>query len=256
MKQVVNDMWDAKLYDGKHSFVSEFGHDLIDMLSPKKGERILDIGCGTGDLANQLFQYEVDVTGIDKSENMINQALIKYPHIHFFAKDVLEMEYNDTFDAVFSNATLHWIKEPEQALCRIYNSLKSGGRFVAEFGGKGNVQKITNEIINQFQLDDIEFNMKQFPWYFPSIGEYTSLMEQIGFRVTFACHFDRPTPLDEDSGLRNWITMFAGEMFKNQNEFEKERLIKNVENNLRDPLFQDDRWMADYKRIRVVGIKE
>lgn len=256
MKQVVKDMWDAHLYDGKHSFVSEFGHDLINMLSPKKGERILDIGCGTGDLADKLFQYEVDVTGIDKSENMINQACIKYPHIRFMAKDVLEMEYNNSFDAIFSNATLHWIKEPQQALSRIYTSLKPGGRFVAEFGGKGNVQKITDEIINAFQLADIDFNMKQFPWYFPSVGEYTSLMERVGFHLTFACHFDRPTPLDEESGLRDWITMFAGEMFKNQNEYEKERLIKHVENNLRESLYQDGCWIADYKRIRVIGIKE
>jgi trans-aconitate methyltransferase len=255
MKQVVKDMWDANLYDGKHSFVSEFGQDLIDMLSPKKGERILDIGCGTGDLANSLVQYEVDVTGIDKSDNMINQACIKYPHIRFFAKDVLELDDNETFDAVFSNATLHWIKEPEQALFRIYNSLKSGGRFVAEFGGQGNVQAITNELINQFHLADIEYEDK-FPWYFPSIGEYTSLMERVGFRVTFACHFDRPTPLDGDSGLKNWIKMFAGDMFIDVKESEKNQIIDNVDNNVRELLFQEGRWVADYKRIRVVGIKE
>ncbi|WLR52505.1 methyltransferase domain-containing protein [Bacillus tianshenii] len=256
MKQNVKDIWDAGLYDESHSFVSKFGNDLVELLAPTTGEQILDLGCGTGDLANTIYDYEADVKGVDKSANMVKEASKKFPHIKFEVEDVLELEYKKEFDAVFSNATLHWVKEAKQALRCIYSSLKSGGRFVAEFGGKGNVQIITNEIVNQLKLAGIEYTSEQFPWYFPSIGEYSSLMEETGFRVTFAQHFDRPTPLEGNNGLKNWIEMFAGNMFEDKSEATKEQVIKNVENNLRDILFIDGRWIADYKRIRVVGMKE
>ncbi|MEK3646118.1 class I SAM-dependent methyltransferase [Aeribacillus sp. FSL M8-0235] len=180
------DSWNAALYDAKHSFVSKFGEHLLDLLEPKKGERILDLGCGTGDLAWKLYELGVDVVGIDKSENMINQAKAKYPGLTFEVKDVLNLGYRNEFDAVFSNAVLHWIKPPKQALINIYQALKENGRFVAEFGGKGNVKTITDAIRNEFNQLGMNEKANQFPWYFPSIGEYSSLMEEAGFRVVFA----------------------------------------------------------------------
>jgi trans-aconitate methyltransferase len=256
MKPSIKESWDARLYDESHSFVSKYGNDLVDLLAPRKGEKILDIGCGTGDLANKLYEYGVNVRGIDQSENMIDQAINKYPHIKFKVEDVLEIEYQNEFDAVFSNATLHWVTQPRQALQGIYNSLKSEGRFVAEFGGKGNVQLITNEIINQLKMAGIEYSSNQFPWYFPSIGEYSSLMEKIGFNVTLAHHFDRPTPLEGNNGLKNWIEMFAGNMFEALTKDMKEQIISKVENSLKDILFINGQWIADYKRIRVIGMKK
>ena len=116
-------------------------------------------------------------------------------------QDATDLDYHNEFDAVFSNATLHWVKPPIQALHCIFKSLKQGGRFVAEFGGKGNVQTITDEIIKQIKEAGFEFKKEQFPWFYPSIAEYSSLMEETGFRVTFAQHFDRPTPF----GGRYWI---------------------------------------------------
>ncbi|MCT1905017.1 class I SAM-dependent methyltransferase [Oceanobacillus sojae] len=256
MKHHVKDIWNADLYDGNHSFVSKFGSHLLELLSPVEGEQILDVGCGTGDLANKIYQYGTYVTGVDKSENMVQQANNKYPDITFMAKDVLELEYKNTFDAVFSNATLHWVKQPEEALQHIYNSLKPGGRFVAEFGGKDNVQIITNEMIHQVKQAGISYTPEQFPWYFPSIGEYTTLMEQIGFNVTFAQHFDRPTPLEGDKGLRNWMKMFCGNIFENQPAAVQEHVMIQVENNLKEALYQNGQWVADYKRLRVVGVKK
>ncbi|WP_416149943.1 class I SAM-dependent methyltransferase [Salipaludibacillus sp. HK11] len=252
----MKDMWDANLYDGKHSFVSMLGNDLLDMLAPKQGEQILDIGCGTGDLANELQEQQVKVIGIDKSENMVQQAKNKYPQITFLVKDAVDLKYTSEFDAIFSNATLHWVKTPKQALNCIYKSLKTGGRFVAEFGGKGNVQQITNEIFNQYRELGLEIEVSRFPWYFPSIAEYTTIMEEVGFRVTFAQHFDRPTALDANSGLRNWIEMFASSLFEGQSENVKEKMIVGVEKNLKETLYQEEHWIADYKRIRVVGFKE
>ncbi|MEY2194097.1 trans-aconitate 2-methyltransferase [Neobacillus sp. BF23-41] len=252
---VQEDSWNANLYDKKHSFVSQFGGDLVQLLEPQSGEKILDLGCGTGDLANQLNQLGVDIIGIDKSENMIQQAQKKYPGLTFKVQDAVNMGYTNEFDAVFSNATLHWIKTPKQTLQSIYNALKPGGRYVAEFGGKGNVQKITDSIINQLGEQGIEYKSEKFPWYYPSIGEYTSIMEQVGFHVTHAQHFDRPTPLSGEQGLRNWIEMFATSMFEGVTSDTKELIITRVEKNLREVLFQNGEWIADYKRIRVLGTK-
>ena len=250
------DHWDAKLYDEKHAFVSKFGNNLIDILAPKKGEHILDLGCGTGDLAYELHKFDVHVIGVDKSENMIKQAQAKYPFLKFVSRDANDLGYDNEFHAIFSNATLHWIKTPKQVLISMYKSLKSGGRLVAEFGGKGNVQTITHEIIHQFKKLGIAYTPEQFPWYFPSIGEYANLMEDVGFKVTFAQHFDRPTPLEGETGLRNWIEMFANSLIDNINTEIKELLITNVENTLRDDMMINGTWIADYKRIRIVGFKE
>ncbi|MGJ7923310.1 class I SAM-dependent methyltransferase [Neobacillus sp. LXY-4] len=250
------DNWDANLYDIKHSFVSKYGDSLVEMLEPKAGEKILDLGCGTGDLAKKLSDCKIDVVGIDKSANMIKQAKSKYPNIKFSVQDAIDLSYNNEFDAVFSNATLHWVKPPKKALTCIYNSLKHGGRFVAEFGGKGNVHTITNEIIIQINKAGIEFKKEHFPWFYPSIAQYSSLMEEVGFRVILAQHFDRPTELTGDSGLKNWIDMFASNMFEDIPNDKKDFIITNVEDNLKEVLYKDGNWIADYKRIRVIGIKE
>ncbi|WP_156289745.1 class I SAM-dependent methyltransferase [Oceanobacillus salinisoli] len=253
--KINQDNWNAQLYDGKHGFVSKHGSRLIELLEPKKGEVILDLGCGTGDLANDLFNSGVNVVGVDKSENMIEQARMKYPEISFYAADATELTYDHEFDAVFSNAVLHWVKPPHKALACIYLSLKNGGRFVAEFGGKGNVQTIIDEIIDQIKQNGNPFKEENFPWFYPSIAEYTALMEEVGFRVTFAQHFDRPTLLEGENGLRNWVEMFAGSLLKDMMESEKESILTNVENNLREKIYEDGQWVADYKRIRVIGIK-
>jgi ubiquinone/menaquinone biosynthesis C-methylase UbiE len=251
-----NDSWNAKLYDHKHSFVSKYGNSLIELLAPNKGEKILDLGCGTGDLAYTLFENGVEVIGVDKSENMVEQAIQKYPYLVFRVQDATELNYHSEFDAVFSNATLHWVQPASQALQGIYQSLKKGGRFVAEFGGKGNVQTITDEIIQQIKEAGFDFKQEQFPWFYPSIAEYSSLMEEAGFRVVFAQHFDRPTQLDGERGLKNWIDMFANSLFGGIPEHAKNEIVTNVEMRLKDVLYKDGHWIADYKRIRVIGVKE
>ncbi|HZG69908.1 MAG TPA: methyltransferase domain-containing protein [Chondromyces sp.] len=253
--QRTKDIWDANLYDRKHSFVSEYGNSLVELLAPKQGEKILDLGCGTGDLSNILYERGVEIVGVDKSENMVKQAISKYPHIPFTVQDATNLEYHNEFDAVFSNATLHWVQPPIQALHGIYQSLKRGGRFVAEFGGKGNVQTITDEIIQQIKETGLEFKKEQFPWFYPSIAEYSNLMKETGFRVAFAQHFDRPTQLDGDHGLKNWIDMFGYHLFGGIPEYTKNEIVTNVEKKLKGILYKDGNWIADYKRIRVIGVK-
>lgn len=252
----MNDHWNASLYDDKHRFVSDYGTALLDLLDVKEGETILDLGCGTGALTEKIHRLGATVIGIDKSQNMIAMAKEKYPSLSFFVKDVTEMDYVETFDAVFSNAVLHWVKDAEKALQKIFQSLKRNGRFVAEFGGKDNIRSITSEIRVQFQERGLPWSDDRIPWYFPSIGEYTSLMEKVGFRVVFAAHFDRPTKLDGADGLKHWLAMFTGSIFDGVENELKEAIWTSVENRLQNTLYRDGQWTVDYKRIRVIGIKE
>ncbi len=252
----MQDTWNSKLYDQSHSFVSKFGEDIVALLAPQDGERILDLGCGTGNLTKLIADAGGEVVGVDQSNNMISEAREKYPDIFFQVADACSLPYQNEFDAVFSNAALHWIQAPEKVLSSIHKALTPNGRFIAEFGGKGNVQQIINGLLLQFQKIGIKDGAKRIPWYFASIGEYTSLMEKAGFRVTFAQHFDRSTPLEGDNGLKNWLNMFGSSLFRGLTANIQDEVIKGMEDHLQTTLHQNGHWIADYKRIRVIGLKE
>jgi trans-aconitate methyltransferase len=132
--------WNAKLYDAKHDFVWKFGSDVVSLLDPQLGERILDLGCGTGHLTAQIAESGARVTGVDRSAEMVAAARLAYPNLKFEIADPRTLPFQNEFDAVFSNATLHWIHEPEQVLQGVWKALCPGGRFVAEFGGKTNIR--------------------------------------------------------------------------------------------------------------------
>ena len=130
--------WNAELYDNKHAFVSQYGESVLELLGVKPGERILDLGCGTGDLAKQIQEYRADVIGIDASPEMIAKAKAKYPELDFCVANAASFYFDEPFDAVFTNAVLHWIHDADGVIKSVYNALKPAGRFVGEFGGKGN----------------------------------------------------------------------------------------------------------------------
>lgn len=248
--------WNAVLYDDKMNFVSHYGRGLIDWLQPVSGERILDIGCGTGDLSAQLAETGANVTGIDFSSAMIEAARHKYPHLPFHVADAHTYRTGETYDAVFSNAALHWMKQPAEVASSVWLSLAPKGRFVAEFGGKDNVRQVVDALRIALERRGISFN-ERFPWYFPSIAEYTAILEQQGFRVVLASHFDRPTPMpDGDMGLRHWLDSFCEPFFTGMSSVEKEEVCLAVTELLRPTLYQEDRWIVDYKRIRVIAHKE
>lgn len=163
------DYWNATRYDTQHAFVSHYGKDILSLLQPQQGETIIDVGCGTGDLAHELSKQGVHVIGIDASPNMIATAKEKYPHIPFYVQSATQLTGFSNVDAVFSNATLHWVKQPLTALQSMYAILKTGGRFVAEFGGAHNVETITHAIIDEIRHAGYRFDDAQFPWYYPSI---------------------------------------------------------------------------------------
>ena len=249
--------WNAELYDDKHAFVFQYGESVLELLEVKPGERILDLGCGTGHLTNEIKKLGADVTGIDASADMIARATEAYPDVNFEVADATDFHFDEKFDAVFSNATLHWIHKADEAIQCVNDTLKPGGRFVAEFGGKDNMKYMvaaTQQVLAKYGYLDLSARKV---WYFPSIGEYTSKLEAHGFRVTFAIHFDRPTLLqDGRAGVSKWLSMFGNTFFEGIEETEKKQIIEEV-TDLLEPDYKDNGdWYADYKRLRFIAIKE
>ncbi|HUY92905.1 MAG TPA: methyltransferase domain-containing protein [Pirellulales bacterium] len=249
-------IWDAGLYDKRHSFVYQYGADLLELLAPRAGERILDLGCGAGHLTAQIAERGAESLGLDASPEMIDQARRNHPERAFAVADATQFEVAEPFDAVFSNAVLHWVKPPEKAVERITAALKPGGRFVAEFGGQGNVAAIIEAagqaVSSALSRDAGDVN----PWYFPSIGQYAALLEAFGLEVRYATLFDRPTRLNEgEQGLANWLEMFGAPCFTMLVEADRPRAITDAVERARPRLFREGQWTADYRRLRVVAIK-
>lgn len=251
-----SDQWNAALYDNRHSFVNELARGVVELLAPQKGERILDLGCGTGPLTQQIAAAGAEVLGIDASPAMIAQARQNFPGIHFEVADALTMEFNQQFDAIFSNAVLHWIKPPEAAAARMFAALKPGGRLVLEMGGKGNVAMILREAIAAGRKIGIDLTPVVEINYFPSIGEYASVLEHAGFAVKFATLFDRMTKLnDGDAGLVNWMRMFRPGVEKAIPAQKHAAFFTELEHRCRDTLYSDGAWHADYVRLRVTALR-
>lgn len=249
--------WNLTLYNDKHSFVYEYGANLVSLLAPQKGERILDVGCGSGQLTDQIAQSGASAVGIDSSPQMIADAKIKFPGVDFFVLDAADFSFNESFDAVFSNATLHWVLNKEGAIASMYKALKQGGRLVAELGGKGNVQTIVNQLRQSLNQNGFKENAEKEVWYFPSLGEYTTLLEKHGFRVKMALHFDRPTDLsDSEHGVEDWLEMFGSAFLEGLDTEEKNKIKTEVQKAIRDKIFHNGKWYADYKRLRIVAVKE
>lgn len=254
---ITENTWNTSLYDKKHDFVFKYGEYLVQLLTPQEGERILDIGCGTGYLTNLIAASGAFVTGMDSSIDMIAKARNEYPHLPFRLASVTDFDFNEPFDALFSNAVLHWVTEKEQAIACMYNNLKPGGRLVLEMGGKGNVQLITRALKNALIAFGYPQNAEREIWYYPSLSEYTSLLEKQGFRVTYATHYSRETELkDSQDGIKDWVNMFCSALLEGVDEEAKEKILENTQETLRLHQFRNQRWYADYKRLRVVAIKE
>ncbi len=247
--------WDSTFYDDKHSFVTKYGEGVLELLAPKPGERILDVGCGTGHLTHLIAEEGADVTGMDNSAEMVATAQAAYPHIKFMVADAANFSFDEPFDAVFSNAALHWVHRAEEAVVCMSRALKSGGRFVVEFGGKENVKQIYSTLEQTiWEMAGIHVSAAN---YFPSIGEYGSLLEKHGIQVANAMLFDRFTRLEDgDEGIGNWIRMFRRAAMEPLSDEMKSAVIDRVKERLRYSLFKDGAWHADYRRLRIVGFKE
>ncbi|HUJ39907.1 MAG TPA: methyltransferase domain-containing protein [Candidatus Acidoferrales bacterium] len=248
--------WDAAEYDAKHAFVYQKAKGLVDLLAPVPGERILDLGCGTGALTAEIAARGAEVLGIDRSEDMISQARKKFPALTFEARDARELRFHGQFDAVFSNAVLHWIPEADQVIAGMARALRSGGRFVAEFGGKGNIQRLVAGFHRAFSALGLREPEGVSPWFYPSIAEYSGLLEKHGLEVRTASLFDRPTVLEDgELGLRNWIRQFRHTFLEKIGEPNAQHWIEEVERQCRSELFKNGSWELDYRRLRIAAWK-
>lgn len=257
MSSAAQQHWNPDLYQTSHSWAWEYGRDLLQFLAPKAGERILDVGCGTGQLTDEIAQLGAEPVGVDASPAMIEAARKNFPAIRFEVCDAAAMPFDNEFDSVFSNASLHWVTDQKGAIASIARSLKPGGRFVFEMGGYGNVQTIVSAADQALRELGIAHPEELRPWTFPKIGDYAHLLEDNGLRVDFAVLYDRPTPLEWGvRGLANWMQMFGRFALDPLTHEQRAQAMHRVEELARPKLFHDGRWVADYKRLRMLSVKE
>jgi len=245
--------WNASLYNTKHNFVSDYGADLLLLLKPQPGEHILDLGCGTGTLANEIAKAGATVVGIDSSPEMIDKAKTDYPDIAFKVEDGQNFHFESQFDAVFSNAALHWMMEPKKVMDCVLQCLKPAGRFVFEMGGKNNVRGVLHAIKQTSETFHITHT--RLKNYYPSLGEYMGSLEEQGFQAVYAHLFKRPTKLEGADGLRNWVRMFRGDLLQQIPEAQHEQFFEKLEEIARPQLYHEESWWADYVRLRGIAVK-
>jgi trans-aconitate methyltransferase len=242
--------WSAAAYDAHARFVSELAGPAIEWLDPQPGERILDLGCGDGAVTAALQDMGADVVGVDTSESLLAAARAR--HLDVRRMDGQALEFHSEFDAVFSNAALHWMTKPEAVIAGVHRALKPGGRFVAEFGGHGNVAAIVTAMRATARRIGGDPTLAG-PWFFPTPEVYAGMLAAAGFEVRRTGLFPRPTPLR--SGMKEWLKVFRLPFFE-QYGARMDEVLDEVEDVLR-PCLCDARgnWTADYVRLRVEAAK-
>jgi len=240
--------WNSALYEKNHAFVWQYGESIVELLAPKAGQ-----------LTEKIAQSGAFVQGMDSSLSMISTAKVNYPHINFSAVDARNFQVEKPLDAVFSNAVLHWIKQADAVINCVEKALKPGGRFVAEFGGKGNVGAIVGAHLS-VALSEISSGQEPEalnPWYCPSIDEYTGLLENQGFDVCYRRLFERPTRLEGGRlGMVSLIErLFADEFLSRLSDRVRSQVINSVQERLPAALDRDGNWIAEYRTIRVLAVK-
>ena len=253
---VTGSEWDSALYDSALGIVTRLGAGVLELLGARPGERILDLGCGTGHLTAEIAATGAEVVGLDAAETMIARARELYPHLRFLVGRGEDFRLDGPVDAVFSNAALHWMPRPAAVAANVARALRPGGRFAAEMGGKGNVATMIAAIHQALREVGVADERLPRPWYFPSVGEYASLLESAGFEVRYAHLFDRPTPLDDcPNGAADWIRMFGGAFLAVVPPERQEQVIARASALVRPAWYRDGRWVADYRRLRFLAIR-
>ena len=241
------DVWDADRYDANARFVSDLGLGVLEWLNPCEGERILDLGCGDGVLTEKISAAGVSVLGIDASPDMIESAVARGTNAK--VADAHALQFLSEFDAVFSNAALHWMTKPDAVIDGVAKALKPGGRFVAEFGGHGNVAAIRTAlsavIEKRFGIEDSPSTI----WYFPSVAEHRARLESAGFSVQRIALIPRPTPIPSD--MAEWLETLAAPVLAKVPETDRAAVRDETVRLLRPALCDHNgNWTADYIRLR------
>ena len=241
--------WNAANYDHQFSFVARGGESLIDLLEPIRGERVLDLGCGTGELTAMIAERGAAVVGLDSDATMIERARARFPHLEFVRADGHDFSLGQ-FDGVFSNAALHWLTRPRVVTTAVRAALRDGGRFVAEQGGAGNVA-LTMAALNAARVDCGWAPVSPAPWYYPTVGEHATLLEECGFRVHMMIHYDRPSPLDDcPNGIIDWAQMLAGAYYTDIPATQRSEFFADAAHHGERLRRDDGITVIDYVRLR------
>ena len=249
----ISQQWNAEGYARNARFVSTLGDPVLELLSPQPGERILDIGCGDGVLTKKLIDAGAVVTAVDHSPEMI--AAAQAFGLDARIADATALPFVNEYDAVFTNATLHWVKaKPEACVASAFRALKPGGRFVGEFGGHGCVAAVVVALLAELERRGVANAATIIPWYFPSADEYREKLEGAGFHVDYVALIPRPTPLP--TGMRGWLSTFANRFCDALPTAERDQFLNDVTARLVPVLCDShDRWTADYMRLRFKALR-
>lgn len=224
---------------------------MVALLAPRPGERILDLGCGDGALTKTLVDLQCQVVAVDSSAPQIEAARALGLNAHVM--DAETMAFREEFDAVFSNAVLHWIRRADPMLAAVYRALRPRGRFVAECGGHGCVDKVRTALVQALNRRGIDGEAR-VPWYFPTPGDYATRLERAGFRVDSIALIPRPTPLPGD--VIDWLETFAQSFLQGLAGNERTEYLREVRTVL-EPQLRDHTgtWIADYVRLRFAATR-
>jgi trans-aconitate methyltransferase len=248
---VTEQTWNAEVYRTNARFVSDLGMPVVELLDPKPGERILDLGCGDGVLTKKLQDIGCELVGIDSSPELVEAAMAL--GLDVAVKDASEMDFNEEFEAVFSNAVLHWVKEPDVVIRRVVRALRPGGRFVAECGGYRCIETIQLALVTELETRGYD-GWAANPWYFPTDQEYGDRLRQAGLDVRYIATIPRPTPLPGD--IEGFLETFAGSFTSVLPAGQRAAYVEDVRRRLMPLLRAEDRtWTADYTRLRFEAWK-
>ncbi|HXQ22324.1 MAG TPA: methyltransferase domain-containing protein [Candidatus Acidoferrales bacterium] len=243
--------WDPERYARNARFVAELGMPVVELLAPRAGERILDLGCGDGVLTEKLVAMGCHVVGVDGSAAQVAAARARGLDVQVM--DGEHLTITGPFDAVFSNAALHWMKNADAVIAGVWRVLKRGGRFVAECGGHGCVATIATALGDALRHRGIDA-ARVNPWYFPTTEDYRARLEAQGFTVRYIALIPRPTPLPGD--ITGWLETFAESFTAALPPAERPAFIDEVREALRPHLCDaEGAWTADYVRLRFAADK-
>jgi trans-aconitate methyltransferase len=244
-------IWDTQAYEKNGAFVHGMAGGVMDWLAARPGESILDLGCGDGQLTNRIAATGAIVVGVDSSSEMVAAAQSRGVDARQGSGDALPFADN-SFDAVFSNAALHWMRDQDAMMDEVGRVLKPGGRFVAEMGGLGNIAAIHvgfKAVLALHGYGDLEDGVN----YFPSLDAYRHRLTKHGFNVENIALIPRPTPLP-DSGMQGWLRTFRRGVLDSLPETLRENVIKQTETLLTTALCDEEgNWTADYVRLRFIA---
>lgn len=242
-----NQTWNARGYAENARFVADLGLPVLDLLAPQRGERILDVGCGDGALTARIAASGAEVVGIDSSPELV--AAARAAGVDARLMDARDIAFSEHFDAVFTNAALHWVTQAERVVAGVKRVVRPGGRFVGEFGGQGNVAAV--RVALEAVLESHGLHVAS-PWYFPTADEYAQLLASAGFVVEVVALLPRPTPLP--TGLRGWLETFANPFVAAVEPARRDEIFAAVET-LLAPILRDRAglWTLDYVRLRFAA---